>query len=613
MHPDILPAIIGTLTPSVPLHLFHSSNNTTTMDERVEMPPSGPLVGTPLIYFTSFFVSLGVFLFGYDQGVMSGIITGPYFKEFFDYPSGAQIGTMVAILEIGALVSSLLVGRIGDVIGRRRSIRWGAGIFVIGGLFQTFAGNMSELILGRIVSGIGVGMLSTIVPIYQSEISPPHNRGQLACMEFTGNIVGYATSVWVDYGCSFIESHVSWRFPLFIQCVIGSLLWTGSFVIVETPRWLLDHDHDPEGIVVIADLYAMGDVYAERAKDEYRSIKETVLMGRLEGEKSYGYMWKRYKVRLLIAMSALFFAQFNGINVISYYAPMVFEQAGWVGRNAILMTGVNGIIYVLSTVPPWYLVDNWGRKPVLLSGGVVMGLSLFAVAFSIILNVDNTPTLVVVFVIIYNAAFGYSWGPIPWLFPPEILPLTVRAKGTSLSTAVNWAANFVVGELTPVLLQAIHWRLYVMHGVICLVSVLVVVFFYPETSGLTLEDMDSVFDDSSSVFSSSRNSNYGAVNDDEASLSSSSRIQSAAALARQPQHASSFDPAAFGSKVIPSSGQSIYSNSSSIQPHEVEPPNPAAILAYKNSDSGSIKGGIRRGSETVSSIYKKMIRSEDDK
>lgn len=204
-------------------------------------PNDGPsrmhgLHGKKLIYFTSVFVSLGVFLFGYDQGVMSGIITGTYFKSYFNQPTRAEIGTMVAILEVGAFISSLGVGRIGDILGRRRTILYGAVIFVIGGAFQTFATGMPMMMLGRIIAGLGVGALSTIVPVYQSEISPPHNRGKLACIEFSGNIVGYASSVWVDYFCSFIHNDWSWRLPLFMQCFMGSLLILGSLLICESPR-----------------------------------------------------------------------------------------------------------------------------------------------------------------------------------------------------------------------------------------------------------------------------------------------------------------------------------------------------------------------------------------
>ncbi|KAE8134081.1 hypothetical protein BDV38DRAFT_273887 [Aspergillus pseudotamarii] len=457
------------------------------------------LVGKPLLYFTSVFVSLGVFLFGYDQGVMSGIITGWYFKDYFNQPSRAAIGTVVAILEVGAFISSLLVGRIGDLIGRRRTILYGSIVFFIGGALQTFANGLAMMMVGRIVAGLGVGALSTIVPVYQSEISPPHNRGKLACIEFTGNISGYAASVWVDYFCSFIDNNYSWRLPLLCQCIMGALLGLGSLIICESPRWLLDNDYDEEGMVVIANLYGQGDLHNDKARQEYREIKMDVLLQRQEGERSYTDMFKRYHKRVLIAMSAQALAQLNGINVISYYAPLVFESAGWAGRDAILMTGINAISYLASTVPPWYLVDRWGRRPILLSGAVAMIVSLSLISYFIFIDVAATPTLTVILVMIYNAAFGASWGPIPWLYPPEILPLSIRAKGASLSTATNWAFNWLVGELTPVLQAVIKWRLYLVHAFFCACSFVLVYFLYPETSGVRLEDMDTLFGDATTA------------------------------------------------------------------------------------------------------------------
>ena len=171
-----------------------------------------------------------------------------------------------------------------------------------------------------------------------------------------------------------------------------------------------------------------------------------VLLQRQEGERTYSEMFKRYSKRVFIAMSAQALAQLNGINVISYYAPLVFESAGWVGRSAILMTGINALTYLAATIPTWYIVDSWGRRWILLSGAVAMVISLSAISYFIYLEISATPTLTVIFVMIYNAAFGYSWGPIPWLYPPEILPLSIRSKGASLSTATNWAANWLVGE-----------------------------------------------------------------------------------------------------------------------------------------------------------------------
>ncbi len=566
------------------------------------------LHGKQLLYFTSIFVSLGVFLFGYDQGVMSGIITGPYFIDYFNQPSSTVIGTMVAILEVGALISSLCAGKIGDLIGRKKTIRYGALIFLIGGLFQTLSTSMNLLVFGRIISGLGVGLLSTIVPVFQSEISPPHNRGKLACIEFTGNIFGYATSVWVDYFSSFINSHLSWRIPLFIQCICSLLLFFGSYIICESPRWLLDTDRDEDGIVVIARLQGDGDIENENAKEEYRNIKETIIIQRLEGERTYAYMWKRYKKRLMIAVSSQVLAQLNGINVISYYAPLVFEQAGWVGRDAILMTGVNSLVYLASTVVPWYLVDRWGRRVILLSGAIVMAISLSLISYFMFLNIHSTPTLVVIFVVIYNAFFGYSWGPIPWLFPSEIMPLSVRAKGASLATAGNWAFNWVVGEQTPILQDIIGWRLYLIHAFFCILSAIVVFLFYPETKGVHLEDMDSIFDDRSISGATIRSySSRRRLNGDNQSVFSGGTREeeglytqpSPAALARTPNltYSPTFPP--YRSPSL-SEGMS----NSFVNPCDIEPPE---IDLDEYIEAHSLRNQVKKRTSKVGRFVDKLV------
>lgn len=592
---------------------------------------------------------------------MSGILTGPHFIAYFNNPSRAEIGTMVAILELGALLSSLLVGKIGDVIGRRRTIRYGALIFIIGGLIQTCARKMLDLVFGRVISGIGVGILSTIVPVYQSEVSAPKNRGRLGCIQFTGNIVGYSSSVWVDYVCSALSSNYSWRIPLFIQCIIGSMLYLGSFIIVETPRWLLSSDNDVEGIIVIANLHSKGDTNASHAKDEYQAIKKDVLTHRLDGEtKGYGYMWRKYKRRVITGCLCLMFAQFNGINVISYYAPLVFEQAGWKGRQAILMTGINSLIYVASTVLPWFIVDKYGRRPILLTGAAIMFFSLAGIAFIIWLNIPSTPFIVVILVIIFNGpGFGTSWGPLAWFIPSEILPVSVRSLGASCATACNWIANFIVGEMTPILQESLGWKLYLIHAASCLLSFCFVFFYLPETAGVSLEDMNSVFGDgASSVFGDNASSyapindsdsflggfgsgnnggeeslhendrlynnhdenlyyngngngnGNGNINDDEESLMRGSQsFVSTAALQRDPG-LSKQPNLEFQSLNALTSNVSIRPSSSSvIMPEDVEPPGLEEVLKFKQRQAvnGSIKGSIRRGSESVSNFMGKVF------
>ncbi|KAG7664932.1 uncharacterized protein J8A68_001518 [[Candida] subhashii] len=466
--------------------------------------------GTRLVYFTSAFVSLFVSLFGYEQGVCSGILTYDTFNGYFNNPSATAIGVLISVLEIGAMISSLLVAKISDSWGRKRTILIGTAIFIFGGTLQSFCPNIVVFAIGRVFSGIGVGILSTIVPSYQCEISPSEERGKLVCGEFTGNVAGYVLSVWTDYFCYFIQdigdartephsffAQLSWRLPLFIQVALAFVLFLGGFFVVESPRWLLDNDMDQQGFHVLALLYD-SHPNSNKPQSEFFVIKNSILLERKttpKSQRSWKHLFKNYIVRVGIGCSALFFAQFNGINIISYYAPLVFEQAGFNNANALLMTGINAIVYLLSTLIPWFLVDRWGRKPILITGGAAMGVCLFLIATVMYLDQSYTPSLVAILVITYNAGFGYSWGPIGFLIPPEVYPLSVRAKGVSLAVSTNWLSNFVVGLLAPILKEDIGWKMYLYPAVSCIISIFVVMMFYPETKGIELEEIEIVFEE----------------------------------------------------------------------------------------------------------------------
>lgn len=175
-----------------------------------------------------------------------------------------------------------------DRWGRRWTMRIGAILFSVGGCFQTFCNGYNVMVFGRFVSGCGVGMLSMIVPIYQAEselllsvtiltaVSPADHRGFLGALEFTGNIVGYSSSVWIDYACSFIQSDMSWRIPLSIQVIGGLILAFGSLICPESPRYLIDTDQDAEGLKVISDFQGkpLDDF---KVQEEYKEIRDGVL------------------------------------------------------------------------------------------------------------------------------------------------------------------------------------------------------------------------------------------------------------------------------------------------------------------------------------------------
>jgi sugar porter (SP) family MFS transporter len=206
------------------------------------------------------------------------------------------------------------------------------------------------------------------------------------------------------------------------------------------------------------------------------------------------------------------FQQFTGINSIMYYAPVIFQQAGVGSTSASLIaSGVNGVLNVLSTIIPIVFLDRLGRRVVLISGALVMGSAMLlcgivmgatATVYEDVksgeMKVDmsgnkSASYFCIVMVYVFVAGFAYSWGPCGWVYPAEIYPLSIRAKGTSITTAANWLMNFIISLFVPIMLTTITWGTYIFFGCCCAVMAICVFLFYPETKGRSLEEMDLVF------------------------------------------------------------------------------------------------------------------------
>ncbi|GMG60169.1 unnamed protein product [Ambrosiozyma monospora] len=357
------------------------------------------------------------------------------------------------------------------------------------------------MLLGRIISGAGIGFLSSIVPLFQSECSPHEQRGLYGSIEFTGNILGFSSSIWLDFGCSYISGTASWRVPLVVQVLLGIILFLGGFALVESPRYLLTKNRDKEGFRVLR-LFHDDDELLEpgKSKREFLVIKRSIEADRQRIQKkdrSFFNVIRNNKKRILIGSSTLIFAQTNGINLVSYYQPMIFKQIGFKGRSSFLLSGINGLIYLASTIIPWFIMDNrriGGRRKLFIVGGIIMGLCLCLAGIFTAFDSQIGSILCAVVIVGYMATFGITWGPVGWLYNSEIYSDSyTRAVGTALGSAGNWISNFVVGEISPALLDLITWRLYFIYGASCFISVFVAYKCYPETAGVELEDMDELF------------------------------------------------------------------------------------------------------------------------
>ncbi|KAJ2195433.1 high affinity glucose transporter, partial [Coemansia sp. RSA 522] len=321
-------------------------------------------------------------MFGYDTGVLASILEFDKWKSYFHHPGSIGVGVIVSALTAGCFVGSLIAGRIADKYSRKRTIMIACVVFSLGAAIQCGSINRAMLIVGRFISGLGVGVLSMTVPMFQSELAPPAIRGRLVSFQQWAITWGIVVSYWVDYGLHFVQSDVAWRVPIGIQIVPAAVLFVAMFFMPYSPRWLVNHGLVDEAHVVLAKLRAMGDLNAPDVVTELEEIKESVQVDGVTAVRSYTELFHvpiRRRVLIGIAVHAL--SQLSGINVTLYFAPTIFKQSGLTGKNASLLAqGLSGVVNCLFTIPAILWIDRWGRRKTLMFGSLGCGIAYFVQA-----------------------------------------------------------------------------------------------------------------------------------------------------------------------------------------------------------------------------------------
>lgn len=406
---------------------------------------------------------------------------------------------MVSVLTLGAMVGAFINGPISDRISRRWSILLANVIFLIGSIIQAAAVNIEMIFIGRFIAGLAIGALSMVVPLYISELAPSNVRGSLVCLQQLSITFGIMVAFWIDYGTQYIggtgdsQSAAAWRLPLSLQCIPSLILGVGTFFMPYTPRWLLlkglisfnsclrcygkylltecsctDREEEAQATLVRIRRVPETD---PRIRLEVLEIKAAAVFDREttkvlfpNAKTEFEITMQRYKSlfterhlnrRLFISCFMQFIQQFTGINAIIYYAPKIFQSIGMTGGTVdLLATGVVGIIDFLFTIPAIIFMDGWGRKTVLIVGGIGMSISQLIVAtiYAVYGNSWSTHTGAgwgcAVFVWAYIANFAYSIGCVNWIIPSEIFPPGVRAQAVGLSIGVNWLSNVSAASLS---------------------------------------------------------------------------------------------------------------------------------------------------------------------
>ncbi|KAJ2893117.1 general substrate transporter [Zalerion maritima] len=471
------------------------------------------------------FVATGGLLFGYDTGTINGILEMESFRRQFATANeldadgvpkilASQSSIIVAILSAGTFLGALLSSPVADWLGRRLSLIASVGVFSIGAIFQVCASSIPVLLVGRFLAGVGVGAVSVIVPLYQSEMAPKWIRGTLVCTYQLSITLGLLAAAIINILTNKIKSSAAYRIPLGIQLTWAAALALGLLMMPETPRFLikkgkadaaalslsrlrrLDITH-PALIEELAEIEANHAWELSLGPDTYRDI--------VSGSPHLGR-------RTLTGCVLQMLQQLTGVNFIMYYGTTFFARAGV--SNAYLISVITNLVNAVSTIPALWVIEAWGRRKLLIVGSIGMSAAQLLIAsFTTVAGDTKTDTsnqILVIFVCIYLFFFAASWGPTVWVVTSEIYPLKVRAKAMSVSTSSNWLLNFGIAYGTPYMVgdedgaADMGSKIFFLWGSFCIISIFFVWFMVFETSRISLEQIDEMYERIDYAWNSSR-------------------------------------------------------------------------------------------------------------
>ncbi|PNY27726.1 glucose transporter rco-3 [Tolypocladium capitatum] len=466
-----------------------------------------------------FFVAFGGVLFGYDTGTISGIIAMPYWQDTFSTgyrnPAGhldittSQESAIVSILSAGTFFGALSSPFLGDYIGRRPALMAATWVFNLGVIFQTASTSIPLFLAGRFFAGFGVGQVSALIPLYQSETAPKWIRGAIVGAYQLAITIGLLLAAVVDNATSQRMDTGSYRIPIAVQFAWSLVLFTGMIFLPETPRYLIRRekpDKAKKALGIIRRLPADHPAI----QNEFDEIKASHEYELSIGKSSYIDCFRPPILkRQFTGMALQALQQLTGINFIFYYGTKYFQNSGVSSGFVIQM--ITSAINVASTIPGLYAIDKWGRRPLLLWGAVGMCVSQFIVAMTGTLSSGQDPDglvfvknlsgqkAAVAFSCIYIFFFASTWGPLAWVVTGEIFPLKCRARSLSMTTATNWLFNWAIAYSTPYLVNFgpgfanLQSKIFFIWFGCCFICIAFVYFFIYETKGLSLEEIDLLY------------------------------------------------------------------------------------------------------------------------
>ena len=499
--------------------------------------------------FIALIVSLGGFLMGFDAGVVAG--ANPFYKLYFNLNEWA-LGWSVGCLTFGAMIGNGLAGTLADRFGRRYTLMVAAFLYTLSAAGSALATDFSFFILSRMLGGVAVGLALLIAPIYIAEIAPARLRGRFVSCNQLNIVIGFSAVFFANYYIfkaadseisTWINRDNCWRWMLGAELLPAVLYFILLFFVPRSPRWLIMQGRDAEASQVLSRI--LGRVEASTVFEEIKSHL-------IQSSSTSGVHWKQlfhpaFRGVLIIGLGLAFFQQITGINAIFFYAPTIFEKTGISQESAFMQTVIIGLVNLGFTFAAIYIIDRFGRRPLLLIGTAIMSASLLLNAWAfhnasyqideelyaasaletqqmitpilsdsfaseeafregiqaqgVTDNIDQwiqkglviQAELVLVAIIGFIAAFALSLGPVMWALFSEIFPNSIRGLAISFAGFFNSLVSYGVQQVFPWQLKTLGPSLtFLIFGLFALLAFFFTLRFIPETKGKSLEELESL-------------------------------------------------------------------------------------------------------------------------
>ncbi|KZL64237.1 metabolite transport protein, partial [Colletotrichum incanum] len=456
-------------------------------------------------FLTSILLGTGGFLYGYDSGIITPSLALKSFLVYFGNPDAPLRGAIVSVYQAGAWLGSASVGVTSDRLGRRRAIAFGCIWGVVGGALMAGAAHVAMLIMGRLLVGFAVGTITGVAPVFGAEIAKTHERARITAVNQMMVAWGFFVALWTGVGEGKWHNQNQWRLGFAIQSFPALLLGVSVLFFSESPRWLCLKGHHEEAEKAFRNYHYNGS-NDDWCRNEFAIIQVNIAEEvQAQGRLSWANLFKTpaFRKRLFVGAFVWSAAMLSGISFVQYYQTAIYATLQFNQDQQLLVSGLYGSVAPVACFLSLFFVDRIGRKKILIISSSLLSVCylIIAILAAVYPAKPGFPTNeaaqrgLIACIFAVSANYSALLGPMTWIIPPEVFTTELRAKANAIVQVIHYSISLIITQCSPIALAAVGWKYYILFILTNAICTVVFAFFYPETRGKSLEEIDEIFGD----------------------------------------------------------------------------------------------------------------------